>query len=147
AQGAEEKRKWSAEREELEKRLVRYEARERERERERGDSSVSALTVPSHDAKKGGATSPMTTAVPDATIRGWKERVQSASETSSSQLLETDSMDALRRETTRLRGRLKTLEEALQELRSEGTAVQAVSEVIAGSSGRIRAVVDRVLQP
>jgi len=140
AQGAEEKRKWSAEQEELERRLAGFEALERR------DSSMPVNAAPSHDIERGGAASPMT-AIPDPLTKGLKEPAQLVPETASSQLLETDSVDALQQENSRLRGRLKTLEEALQELRREGHAVQAASEVIAGSGGRIQAAVDRVLPP
>jgi predicted nucleic acid-binding Zn-ribbon protein len=116
-QGAEDKKKWEAERTELEQRIHLLE---------------EAMVT-------GTAQAPSSCASPGASS------VVHTHETTMSSASQLEIINLLRTEVTRLRSRTQTLESALQTIRREGISIRTAAQKLVESSGRLESIAQDTL--
>jgi predicted nuclease with TOPRIM domain len=121
-QGAEDKKKWEAEKTELEQRIRLLE---------------EAMVT-------GTAQAPSTFESPSCASPGTSSVVH-AHEPTTSSASQSETINLLRAEVTRLRSRTQTLETALQTMRRESISIQTVARELAESSGRLEDVAKDIL--
>lgn len=123
AQGAEDKKKWEAERSELEHRIRILE-----------EAMVTGTEHPTQDAEHQSSVSPG----PPSIVLAYNSISSSSSQ--------SETISVLRTEVNRLRSRTQTLETALQSMRQESISIQTAARQLVESSGKLENVAEGALR-